>query len=133
MRKLGLLFVVLGFGLIDAGHASAQEMGDTVDMKGCLASESEGGEAEYLLEHVAGTEAEEIELTAAEGVNLAPHVGHTVEVEGTLLGDEEEEAEDNDGAEMEEGAAETEGMDEDGDLHVMVTKLTHLAASCGND
>lgn len=133
MRKLGVLFVVLVFGLIDPGHAAAQEMGATVDMKGCLASESEGGETEYLLEHVAGTEADEIELTAAEGVNLSPHVGHTVEIQATVTGDDEEGAEDNDGTEMEEGAGEAEGMDEDGDLHVMVTKLTHLAASCGND
>lgn len=133
MRKLGLLFLVLVFGLIDAGHAAAQEMGATVDMKGCLASESEGGETEYLLENVAGVDANEIELTANEGVNLAPHVGHTVEVRGTVASDDDEGAEDDDAAEMEEEAGEAEGMDEDGDLHVTVTKLTHLAASCGND
>jgi len=133
MRKLGLLFVVLLFGLFDAGTAAAQEMGATVDLQGCLASESEGGQTEFMLENVADTEANEIELTAAEGVNLSPHVGHTVEIQGTVVGDDDEGAEDDDAAEMEEEAGEAEGMDEDGDLHVTVTGLTHLAASCGND
>lgn len=133
MRKLGLLIGLLLVGLVDVGTATAQEMNATVDLKGCLAAENEGGEAEYLLEDVADSDASEIELMAAEGVNLAPHVGHTVEIHGTVVGDDDEGMEDDDGAEMSEDAEqaqEAEGMDEDGDLHVKVTKLTHLAASC---
>lgn len=130
MRKLGLLLGLLLFGLVDVGTAAAQEMDAAVDLKGCLASENEGGEMEYLLEDVADTDASEIELTAAEGVNLAPHVGHTVEIQGTVVSDDDEGMEDDDGAEMAEEAEDAEGTDEDGDLHVKVTRLTHLSTSC---
>lgn len=135
MRKPGPFLVVLLFGLFQPGLAAAQEVGQSVTVTGCLAQEEEGGETEFLLENT-DWEAEEIELMAAEGVNLAPHVGHTVEVGGTIVGDDDEGYEDDDGeAGMQEEAdeAEEEGMDEAGDLHINVAKLTHLAASCDSD
>lgn len=137
MRRIGLL---LGISLIALTHVdvlSAQEVGQTADLTGCLAQEDEAGETEFMLENVGDSQAGEIELTAAEGVNLQPHVGHTVEVSGTVVSDDDEGAENDDGeAEMEDEAdeaEEAEGMDEDGDLHIRVTKLTHLAASCSKD
>lgn len=135
MRKLGPFLGSLLFALALPGIAAAQEVGQSVTVTGCLAQEDEGGEPEFLLENT-DWEADEVELMAAEGVNLAPHVGHTVEVGGTLVGDDDEGYEDDDGeAGMQEEAdeAEGEGMDEDGDLHISVTQLTHLAASCDSD
>lgn len=137
MRKLGLFLGVSFLALTHVGVATAQETGRTVDLTGCLAQEEEGDETEFLLENVADSDAHEIELVAAEGVNMSPHVGHTVKISGTVVADDAEEADeadeaDDDEAETEE-AAEAEGVDEDGDLHVTVTKLTHVAASCGSD
>jgi hypothetical protein len=135
MRKLGPFLGVLLFGLFQPGIAAAQEVGQSVTLTGCLAQEDEGGETEFLLENT-DWEADEVELMATEGVNLAPHVGHTVEVGGTIVGDDDEGYEDDDGEAGMQGEADEaddEGMDEDGDLHIGVTKLTHLAASCDSD
>lgn len=134
MRKLGPFLGVLLFALFQPGIAAAQEVGQSVTVTGCLAQEDEGGETEFLLENT-DLEADEVELMAAEGVNLAPHVGHTVEVGGTIVGDDEGYEDDDGEAGMQEEAdeAEEEDMDEAGDLHISVTKLTHLAASCDSD
>ena len=119
-----VLVLLLGMGPRVAA-ASAQDVGETVTLTGCLAEDDDG--AEYELRGVADdvTGAEEIELMAAEGVNLANHVGHTVEAIGTVVADDDEDG-DDDGAEDD-----AEDMaDEGDDLHVRVTTLNHVAASC---
>ena len=113
MRKLGPFLGVLLFGLFQPGIAAAQEVGQSVTVTGCLAQEDEGGETEFLLENT-DWKANEVELMAAEGVNLAPHVGHTVEVGGTIVGDDDEGYEDDGEAGMHEEAdeAEEEGLEQ---------------------
>lgn len=117
-----ILLFAMGPGVV---AASAQAVGESVTMTGCLAEDDDGGE--YELRGVSDdvTSAEEIELMAAEGVNLANHVGHTVEAIGTVVADDDEDGDDGaDDDDMEEMA------DEDDDLHVRVTTLNHVAASC---
>lgn len=121
------LILLFGLGPLVA-PAGAQDVGETVALTGCLAEDDDGDE--YELRGVAddATAAEEIELMAGEGVNLANHVGHTVEAIGTVVADDDAEGED-DGAE--DDADDMEDMaDEDDDLHVRVTTLNHVAASC---
>lgn len=126
---------VPGFILLSAlsyGTLSAQDVGATVSLTGCLAREADGEEVEYLLEDAAGEEvtAAAIELVAGEGVSLEPHVGHTVEATGVVIPDDEgagmEEQGEEEGAEEE---AEEEGEDAD-EILVRVTELGHIAASC---
>ena len=124
MRPNVLVLGMIVFGLVEAGPTAGQEVGDSITLTGCLVQEDgDGGEVEFLLENVSGAEvtAEEIELVPAEGVNLAPHVGHTVEVSGVVISDDDE--------------AEHEDEDEDddeNDLHIRVDRLGHQATSCGN-
>lgn len=109
--------------------AAAQEAGQELSLTGCLAQEAEESgememEMEYLLEQVTGEGimADEAELVAGEGVDLAPHVGHTVEVTGTVIDEDEDEGAVQEGEEEEE-------MEED-HLHLRVTGLRHISASC---
>lgn len=118
MRRLIPLFAML----IAAWHvapAAAQEVGEELTATGCLAQE-DGGEAEFVLTNAQVGEATiaEIDLVPAEGVTLAPHVGHTVEITGTVIADDDE---DEDPEEQE--------ADED-ELHARVTAMSHVAASC---
>lgn len=126
MRGIVLVFGMIVFGLIDAGPTAGQEVGQSITLTGCLVQEDgDGDEVEFLLENVSGAEitAEEIELVPAEGVILAPHVGHMVEVSGVVIADDDED-EDEDEDEDDE--------DDDADLHIRVARLGHQATSCGN-
>jgi hypothetical protein len=100
-----------------------------VSFTGCLTQKDHDGKAEYLLTNVAGeTSMDQIELAATKGIDLAPHVGHTVKATGTLAADHED-AGDEEMAEME---AEDEGAVEPESEHVVltVTQLSHISASC---
>ncbi|HSR41936.1 MAG TPA: hypothetical protein VLL48_07185 [Longimicrobiales bacterium] len=115
----------LALPLTGSAPAEAQTVGETVRLTGCLAQDEDDGETEYLLEHAVNAMGEdvsatEIELIPGGGVNLAPHVGHTVEVSGAVVADDEED----------EGE-ETEMEDEDeNELHIRVRELGHVSASC---
>lgn len=128
MRGLIRILGTTVLAILSVTSVGAQEVGQEVTLTGCLAQEEEEMgdemEREFLLKQVTGmdVEAEVVELLPEEGVNLTPHVGHTVEVAGTVVSDDHEE--------MEEGEMDEEGMDEGDELHIRVSKLSHMAASC---
>ena len=133
MRKFAALFLALAFLGLDAGLAAAQDAEaahPTVTLTGCLAQADDDGETEYAL---AGFESDaidgdEVELSAGEGVNLAPHVGHTVDITGMIITAEmagQMGRMDDAG----EGHPEVE-KDDDDESYVYVTSMSHVAASC---
>ena len=108
---------------VAARPATAQEVGQTVTITGCLAQSDEDGEMEFILENgmLGDRTIAEIDLIPAEGVNVAPHVGHTVSVTGVVVAEPDEmanEEEDEDADDMEE-------------IHVRVDQLGHVSPSCG--
>lgn len=128
MRNLLAMLAALAVAPLGLGAAHAQEVGTEVTLRGCLVQEEEAGEeVEYLLEGVPEEQsaADEIELAAGEGVEFAPHVGHTVEVTGRVTADEDEADEEESGEE--ESEEEGEGYRE---IVVQASGLQHIAASC---
>lgn len=125
MRTIALILAAFGLTAFGFGHTTAQEVGQELTLSGCLAQEAaEGEQAEYTLSQLSGADiaAETVELIPGEDVDLAPHVGHTVEVTGTV-------AEGDAGEGMsEEGEQESEA--EENELHLNVTGLRHIEASC---
>jgi tRNA A37 methylthiotransferase MiaB len=125
MRKLylvpGLLILFAG----NVGLAAAQDAEESIVVTGCLAQEEDGEEVEYLLENVAGelAAASEIEVIPGEGVALSDHVGHTVEVTGVVVADDDEDEAGEAEQEADEEAEATE-------VHIRATGLSHVAASC---
>lgn len=111
MRRASLIFGTAAFLVtLFAAPGAAQEAQESQSFTGCLAQvEADDGQMEFVLQHISGEDVmvDQIELEAAEGVNMSPHVGHTVTVTGTAMHEEGEE-------EME--------------LHV--TNLQHVSASC---
>lgn len=105
--------------------AAAQEPGQAITLTGCLAQEEDDDGVEYLLQHVdpAATTATEIELVPEPELDLAPHVGHQVEITGVVIADDEDDAE-----EVEEDEPEDEDENE---LHIRVSGMRHIAATCG--
>ena len=139
MRRLVLVLGMIVFGLVDAGPIAGQEVGQPITLAGCLVQEDDDGdEVEFLLDNVTGAAAaaEEIELVPAEGVELAAHVGHMVEVSGVVIANEDDDADEDDADEDDEDDHDDDDEDDDEDdeneLHIRVTRLGHQAASCGN-
>ena len=128
MRNRIPMLVIMAFAAIGFRPAAAQEIGQTVSITGCLVQEDDDGEVEFLLEGaVLGQNAvAEVELVAGDGVSLAGHVGHTVEVTGVVVADEEEEEDEG------EEAEEEDEDDDDDELHIRVSDLGHVAASCSD-
>lgn len=126
MRAQILLAAAFTALLLFPFRVAGQEVGAAVTLTGCLAQEEDEGGIEYLLEHVAAdaTSATEIELIPAEGVSLAPHVGHTVEVTGVVVADEDE------AGEVEEADPSEPEDDDAHELHIRVTALEHRSATC---
>jgi hypothetical protein len=124
MRRIRPFFAMVLVAAIGAVPAVAQDVGETVSITGCLAQEDDDGESELVLTNGAMGETmfEEVDLIPGEGVNAAPHVGHTVEVTGVVIEDPDE------ADEAEEDEAEED--DDDDGLHVRVTGLRHVAGSC---
>lgn len=125
MRKLIPILSVMAATAFGFGTATAQEPGSELTLRGCLAQMDDDGEVEYVLQHVdaEGVDLDSIDLVAADDVNLAPHVGHTVEVSGTVMADE-----DDSGMGMEE-----QGQEGDEDApELRVTALTHISGSCSD-
>ncbi len=128
MRKLAALFLALAFLGLDAGLATAQEAAHpTVALTGCLAqADGEDDDAGFVLESVddEAISSDRVALAAADGVNLAPHVGHTVEATGMMI----EEGMTDD---MEDADEDHPDMDDVEDAsYVHVTSLSHISASC---
>lgn len=124
MRRMIPLLALPFLAALGVSRAAAQEVGQAVSITGCLAQEDEDGETELVLQHgmMGETMVEEVDLIPGEGVNAAPHVGHTVEVTGVVVADPDEADEQEQGEQAEE--------DDDGGFHLRVTALRHVAASC---
>ena len=122
MRRLIPLLAMLIIAAWHVAPAAAQEVGDALTATGCLAQDDDG-EPEFVLANALRGEATvaEIDLGAAEGVALAPHVGHTVEITGVVIADDDEDEDEEEGEE-EEG--------DENELHARVTAMSHVAASC---
>ena len=129
MRRIVLVLGMIVFGFVYAGPTAGQEVGQPITLAGCLVQEDDDGdEVEFLLDNVTGpaAAAEEIELVPAEGVELAAHVGHMVEVSGVVIADEDDEDEDDDEDD------DDDDDDDENELHIRVARLEHQAASCEN-
>lgn len=87
---------------------------DEITVTGCLAKSSQEGEFE--LTHASGGDAETYALTAGEGIDLGPHVGHKVELAGIL-------------AAKSEGKSVGEGTKAAG-AGLKVSSMKHVAAEC---
>lgn len=111
MKGIASVFgLVAVFCLVHAPAAHADE----VTVTGCLEKGDE--KDEFELTNASGGDADEYELIAGEGVDLGPHVGHKVELEGTLASEADEEG----GGEKKEAAH----------AHLKVSSMKHLAAEC---
>ncbi len=123
-HTLAILGLILFGAAFTAVSAAGQDVGDSITLVGCLVQSEDGEHVEFGLENVEGdmVEGQEIELTAGDGVNFAPHVGHTVEITGVVMADDDDEDEEE---------HEEEGEDDDGDeLPIRVDNVGHKAASC---
>lgn len=94
------------------GSLVAQDVGETITVTGCLASQDDDDGTEYVLQNVQDSSADEIELMADAGVDFGPHVGHTVELTGVVVADEDED-------------------DDENEVQLRVSTMSHVAASCG--
>ena len=101
--------------LVGASGPAQADGGKTASYTGCLAKGDEAGTFE--LTNV-GEAKDEYELVGG-GKDLEAHVGHKVEVKGTLVSSKEAAA-----ATGEKSESET------GHKHLRVTSMSHIAASC---
>lgn len=126
MRKLIPILGILALAALDPASVRAQEAGQELTLRGCLVAQTDDAGTKYALQGItdAPVDVDHMDLVPAEGVDISAHQGHTVEVSGTVV------------AENDEGAAETqeEGDEEDSEheLALQVTALTHIAASCSD-
>ena len=82
MKGLIIAVLVVSFGLVVAQGAQAQEAPKEHSMTGCL---KKGTEADtFMLTDVEGTGPKTIGVVSSTA-NLAPHVGHKIEVTGTAV------------------------------------------------
>lgn len=128
MRKLFAILGVIALAAVGTTPAAAQEAGQELTLTGCLAQETDDAEPEFVLRNLTGQDMEidEMDLVPGEGVNLSPHVGHTVEVTGTVVAESEH-------GEMMEHEGEMEHEDEmehEGEMALQVTSMTHISATC---
>jgi hypothetical protein len=121
MRTKIMITATLAALILAPWDAAGQAPGDTVTLTGCLAQEEGEADAGFILQGVDSeiTEATRIELSADEEVDLAPHVGHTVEISGVAVAAPAEEID----PEMPEAP-------EENALHIQVAALQHVEASC---
>ena len=103
---------LLAGGTWTRAHA---ESGSSVSYTGCLAKGAEAGT--FMLTNV-GDSKDEYELVGG-GKDLAAHVGHKVEVKGTLVSGK-------DTAHAEGGKTAAEA----GHKHLQVASMKHVAATC---
>jgi len=117
MRKTHwLIAALIGLLALGAEESEAQRVGSTVSLAGCLVQDEDDAD-EFVLEDAAGVDADEIELIAGPGVDLAANVGRTVAISGTVIADDDEDGDDGD-----------EG--EENELHVRVTAVRHVGPAC---
>ena len=112
---IGLAVVSIVTATALAEETKAKSGGEPGAYTGCLAAGDEAGE--FKLTHVNGG-SDEYELLG--GKDLKDHVGHKVEVKGSLVS-----------AEAAEHAEEEEtGESEAGHQHLRVSSMKHIAATC---
>ena len=136
MRKLVALFLALAFLGLDAGLAAAQDAEaahPTVTLTGCLAQADDDGETGYELTGIDSDaiDGDAVELSAGQGVNLAPHVGHTVDITGMII--TAEMASQMGAMNAPEDHPDMEDAGDDDESYVYVTSMSHVAASCETD
>jgi hypothetical protein len=113
---IGLAVVSIVTASAMAEETKAKSGGESVAYTGCLAAGDEAGE--FKLTHVNGG-ADEYELLG--GKDLKGHVGHKVEIKGSLVPAQAAEH-------AEEG--EEEGENEAAHRHLRVSSMKHIAATC---
>jgi len=113
MRPIVLVIILAAFSIVSATALAEEKKSESAGTyTGCLAASDDAGE--FKLTHVNGG-SEEYELLG--GKDLKGHVGHKVEIEGSLVSaDEATKAE--------------KGESEDGHPHLRVTSMKHIAATC---
>ena len=125
MRTRATLLGAAFLALAAFGPLSAQDVGETVTLTGCLVQEdAEEGEEEEVDFHLV-FEDEEVGLEAEADVNLGAHAGHTVELTGEVAMEDEEK-----GAEADEAEEAEKAEDVEEKLHLLVSELRHISASC---
>jgi hypothetical protein len=125
MKQLSIclsLAAVLAFAASFAAEAKgAKKKGPAKvhSMTGCL---QKGEGHMFTLSNVGGSGPKTVELFAAPSVNLAPHVGHKIEVTGMNVGAKR--------AAKREGAKGKEKKEEAGEHHMQVQSIKMIAPSC---
>ena len=126
MKKLSIclsLAAALAFAAAPASEAKGAKKkapASPHSMTGCL-QKGEGNM--FTLTNVAGNGPKTVEIVeTAPGVNLAPHVGHKIEVTGTNVSAKR-------AAKM-EGAKGKEKKEERGEHHIHVQSMKMIAGSC---
>jgi hypothetical protein len=114
-----------GGGSEKAKPAPAAKSGATHSMTGCLAKGTEPNT--YMLTNIEGKgpkAAELIEVPAT--LNLAPHVGHKVEITGTAVSAKAAARTETGGKKAEKGEKKAEGAEH----HMRPTALKMISTSC---
>jgi len=126
MRRLGVwlaMSALLSFALAAVPEAKGQKKkvsNAAHSMTGCL---QKGEGTTYTLTNVEGTGPKTVEIVGtASGVNLAPHVGHKIEITGTPVNAKT--------AARAEGAKGAEKKEERGEHHMRVQSMRMVAARC---
>jgi hypothetical protein len=125
MKRFGVCLCVaagLAFALAPAADAKGQKKKGPAahSMTGCL-QKGEGNM--FTLSNVEGSGPKTVEIVGtAAGVNLAPHVGHKIEITGTAVAAKQ--------AAKAEGAKGKEKKEERGEHHMRVQAVKMIAASC---
>lgn len=122
-KMMGMTTVVVCAVVVSVIAASTAQAGDkkgssVVRATGCLQKGSEANS--YVLSNASGGGT--YELLPAAGVNLAPHVGHKIEVTGSTVKPNKAAK-----AEGEKGASKKE---ERGERHLEVRAVKMIAAAC---
>lgn len=141
MRKHSLSLAIVALvtvPLMVAAVSCTSAMGDTVTLTGCLQLGDEAGtfELDPVTESSEEIDARALELVPADDLDLSAHVGHEVRVTGEKMDAEgaHEEGYEEEGYAGETGAEATgagrTAAHEGQELHVKVTELEHISATC---
>lgn len=147
MKLIGMTICVAAFGLASLGAAAGQTStkskvtvkdGKDVEVTGCIASATRGGGNKYMLTNVADKKGAMHSYLLVNDDDLAKHVGHRVQIDGTAAdrGDGKVEIETETKTKVEHGDdKETKSKSTmEGDLagmpYLKVKSLKMIAAVC---
>lgn len=131
MRNHNQLFAfvaLLTIPLMGAAISCTTAMGETVTLAGCLQTADEPGtfELDPVTEASQGVDTGAVELVPADEVDLSAHVGHEVRITGEKM----DTAGAHDEGDERGYDAENTGLGTGEKLHVKVTELEHVSATC---